>query len=49
MVKPDPTDFIAALEAQRNNALNEAVNLRAEVAALQREVERLTQEKEAED
>lgn len=36
MTTPDPQDYIQALEEQRNNALNEAVNLRAEVVALRR-------------
>lgn len=40
MTTPDPADYIEALEAQRNAALNEVVNLRAEVAALRREFER---------
>lgn len=43
-IEPTPQDYIAALEVQRNAALNEVVNLRAEVAALRREVERLTQD-----
>jgi hypothetical protein len=40
-MKPEALDYIAALETQRNSALNEVVNLRAEVAALRRELERL--------
>lgn len=40
-MEPKPQDYIAALELQRNSALNEAVNLRAELAALRREIERL--------
>jgi FtsZ-binding cell division protein ZapB len=34
-------DYISALEKQRNDALNEVVNLKAEVAALRRENDRL--------
>ena len=37
-MKPEAQDYIAALESQRNAALNEAVNLRAELAALRREL-----------
>jgi len=40
-MEPKAQDYIAALEAQRNAALNEVVNLRAEVAALWREIEAL--------
>lgn len=39
-MKPTAQDFIEALEAQRNAALNEVVNLKAEVAALRREIDR---------
>lgn len=38
--KPTHQDFINALEQQRNDALNEVVNLRAEIAAMQRELAR---------
>ena len=36
MIVPEPQDYIAALEKQRNDALNLVVNLQAENAALQR-------------
>lgn len=36
---PETQDYFEALEAQRNNALNEVVNLKAELAALRREVD----------
>ena len=35
---PTAQDYIAALEQQRNDALNEVVNLRAELAALKRQL-----------
>lgn len=36
--RPTAQDYIDALEQQRNSALNEVANLRAEVTALRREV-----------
>jgi cell division protein FtsB len=46
-MKPAAEDYIAALEAQRNSALNELVNLRAETMVLRREIERLHQDRTA--
>lgn len=43
---PEPQDYIAALEVQRNDAMNRLANALAENAALRREIERLTAEKE---
>ena len=43
-MRQEPTfeDYTAALTQQRNDALNDAVNARAALAAAEREIERLT-------